>query len=225
MIELVFFDEDRLLLNAVRSLLLRPGAATVRRVLMDWTVMDMEGAAESEMDAVLAFVNSHPDDRVWDRLRSAFPRLREAAHDAYEGLGIRPAPSRVAAEGHTVCVDAGRGPLVITYGPSEGGSAHAGFSAMLRLAPEHCTVGIPCLGNVFGTRTTAQHAIEGMMRALDDISIREPESLHELSGQDHADVSQVPYGILYYQGEVGLQPERAGCAQGAGLREERQELQ
>jgi hypothetical protein len=200
MLELVFFGEEPLVLDAVRSLVSRPGAATVRGVTLDWKLMDMKSTAASEMDAVLTFVNARPSDPVWDVLHGAFPRVRTEASLTCSRLGIR------RASEHTVCLDVGPGPLVIMYGPSRGGDAHEGFSAMLRLAPDHCTVGIPCVGNVFGTCMTAARAMEGMMRALDDISTRGRASSRELSCQYHTDVSEVAYGVLYDQWEIGLQP-------------------
>jgi hypothetical protein len=173
MFGLVFFDENPLLLDAVRSAVGRTGVATVRRVLMEWRVMRMREAVDSDMDAVFAFVNCSQHDDAWDALEEAFPTLRKEAAATCHRMGLPPARRRAGALGHTICVDVGRGPLVVIYGAAEAGTPYEGFSAMLRLAPEHCTIGIPCVGNVFGTCTTAREVIDGLMRALDD-SIRAP---------------------------------------------------
>lgn len=228
MLELAFFDGNPLVLDAVRSIVRRPGVATVRRVAMDWRVMDMKAAAGSDMDALFAFANCEPADGAWHILQAAFPDLRSEAEATCKRLNIRSAPGHFAAANHNICVDGGggRGPLVVLYLSSGRDAAYRGFSAMMRLAPEHCTIGIPCVGNVFGTRAMAVEAMDGLMMALDDsLVVRSGGGSDELGGQDHADVSEIAYGVLYDQGEVGLQPERAGGAQGARLGEERQELE
>ena len=115
MLELVFFDENPLLSEAVRSAVGRPGVATVRMMLMEWRVMCMREVVDSDMDAVFAFVNCSPDDDAWDALEEAFPALREEAAATCGRLGLPPAGRRPGALGHTICVDVGRGPLVMIY--------------------------------------------------------------------------------------------------------------
>jgi hypothetical protein len=77
MLELVFFDGNALVLDAICVTVERPGVAIVRRVAFGWRVMDMKEASASDMHAVLAYTNCMPKDGAWGLLQEAFPGVRE----------------------------------------------------------------------------------------------------------------------------------------------------
>jgi hypothetical protein len=79
---------------------------------------------------------------------------------------------------------------------------------MLWLAPNSCTIGIPCAGSVFGMQESVENVIDGLIKALDNtLNERRTVSLDDPGSQDHADVSKIPYSILHDEWKVVLQPQ------------------